>query len=119
MRWSENPASEQMLICIQACEACRRLWKAQRSSNTLININVSFRAARLWNTAADGRGCFFLAHLLIIFSALLWWRHLVLAGPDEQTDIALSIIRPARALQGTHTTGESACLVCVLLQTAR
>ena len=87
--------------------------------NTLINVKVSFRAARLRNTAADGRGCFFLAHLQIFFSAFLWWRHLMLVGPDEQKYIALSAIRPIHALQGTHTTGESACLACVLLQTAR
>ena len=71
------------------------------------------------NTAADGRGCFFLAHLQNFFSAFLWWRHLVLAGPDEQKYITLSMIRPTLALQGTHMTGESACLACVLLQTAR
>ena len=86
--------------------------------NTLINVKVSFRAARLRNTAADGRMCSFLAHLQIIFSALLWWRHLVLAGPDEQKYIGLSTITPTHALQGTHTIGESACLACVLLQTA-
>ena len=83
-----------------------------------INIIVSIRAARLRYTAADGRGCFFLAHLLIIFSALLWWRHLVLDGLEEQKDIILSTIRPTYALQGTHTTGESACLAYVFLQTA-
>ena len=87
--------------------------------NTLINVKVSFRAARLRNTAADGRMCSFLAHLQIIFSALLWWRHLVLAGPDEQKYIGLSIIRRIHALQRTHTTGESSYLACVLLQTAR
>ena len=79
---------------------------------------VSFRAARHRNTAVDGRRCFFLAHLQIIFSAFLWWHLQVLAGPDEQKYIGLSIIRRIHALQVTHTTGESACLTCVLLQTA-
>ena len=80
---------------------------------------VSFRAAKLRNTAADVRTCFFLAHLQIIFSAFLWWRHLVLDGLDEHKVIPLSTIRRIHALKRTHTTGESSCLACVLLQTAR
>ena len=108
-----------MLTCIRAHEAWRQPWGAYKSLNTLFNVKLSFRAARLRNTAADGRGCFFLAHLQNFFSAFLWWRHLVLAGPDEQGVIALSILRHTHALQRTHTTGESSCLACVLLQTAR